>query len=72
MLVVLIFKRPVGAAIMLAAFMLVFYIPLSYYTDGFFYRRRSRQIEQQRIAASRKNKQTGATDKADKPDGKDG
>lgn len=64
-LVVLIFKRPIGASVMLAVFMLLFYIPLSYYTDGFFYRRRTRQIEKQRIEASRKGKQGGKAGKTD-------
>ena len=56
-LTLVLFGRPLGSSLGLAAFMLVFYVPLSYYTDGFFYRRRSRQIEQQRIEASRKGKQ---------------
>jgi Flp pilus assembly protein TadB len=65
-LVVVIFSRPVGASVLLAVFMLAFYIPLSYYTDSFFYRRRSRQIEQQRIAASRKAKGANSSDKSEK------
>jgi hypothetical protein len=38
-----IFKRPVGASAGFAAFMLAFYVPMSYYLDAFFYRRRMRQ-----------------------------
>lgn len=41
--VVLIFKQKLGAAIALAAFMLVIYIPMGYYMDLFIYRRRMRQ-----------------------------
>jgi hypothetical protein len=43
-----IFHRPLGASAGFAAFMLGFYVPLSYYLDGFFYRRRMRQLEQKR------------------------
>ncbi len=50
----LVFKRPVGASAALAAFMLVFYVPMSYYTDGFFYRRRMRQAEQEKLAKARR------------------
>lgn len=68
-LVVVIFSRPVGASVLLAVFMLAFYIPLSYYTDSFFYRRRARQIEQRRIAASRKGKEASSPDKGEKKSG---
>jgi hypothetical protein len=37
------FKRPVGASAGVAVFMLAFYVPLSYYLDGYFHRRRLRQ-----------------------------
>jgi hypothetical protein len=37
---ILIVHQPVGAAIALGGFVLLFYVPLSYYTDLFFYRRR--------------------------------
>jgi hypothetical protein len=33
----------------IAAFLLLFYVPMSYYTDSFFYRRRLRQAEQARL-----------------------
>lgn len=41
--VLFIFKQKVGAAIALAVFMLVIYIPMGYYMDLFIYRRRLRQ-----------------------------
>ncbi len=45
-----IFGRPLGASALTSLFMLVFYIPLSYYVDGFFYRRRLSQEQKQRQA----------------------
>ncbi len=42
LLVILIFKQPVGNAIALSGVMLVLYVPLGYYTDLFMYRRRQR------------------------------
>jgi hypothetical protein len=41
-LLLVIFKRPVGAAFGLGAFMLVFYIPAGYYIDMMMWRRRER------------------------------
>lgn len=41
-LLVLIFKRPPGAALGLGALMLVFYIPAGYYIDTMLWRRRER------------------------------
>jgi hypothetical protein len=41
-LLMLIFKRPVGAALALGAFMLAFYIPAGYYIDTMMWRRRER------------------------------
>lgn len=41
-LLLLIFKRPLGAALALGAFMLVFYIPAGYYIDMMMWRRRER------------------------------
>jgi hypothetical protein len=40
---VLVFKRPVGAAFVLAALMLLVYIPMGYSMDSWLYRRRQRQ-----------------------------
>ncbi|HEX3325201.1 MAG TPA: hypothetical protein VHR65_08755 [Solirubrobacterales bacterium] len=41
-LLLLIFKRPIAAALALSAFMLVFYIPAGYYIDMMMWRRRER------------------------------
>jgi len=41
-LLLLIFQRPLGAALGLGAFMLVFYIPAGYYIDMMMWRRRER------------------------------
>ena len=41
-LLIVLFKRPVGAALALGAFMLVFYIPAGYYIDMTMWRRRER------------------------------
>ena len=41
-LLLLLFRRPVGAALALGAFMLVFYIPAGYYIDQMMWRKRER------------------------------
>jgi Flp pilus assembly protein TadB len=41
--VVVIFGRPVAAAVVLGGVMIVLYLPMSYYTDRFLYHRRQRQ-----------------------------
>jgi len=41
-LLVLIFRQPVGTALLLSVFMLVVYIPLGHAIDGFMYQRRLR------------------------------
>jgi hypothetical protein len=41
-LLMLVFKRPVSAALALGGFMLVFYIPAGYFIDTFMWRRRER------------------------------
>jgi hypothetical protein len=41
-LLLVIFKRPIGGALALGAFMLVFYIPAGYYIDLYTWRRRER------------------------------
>jgi hypothetical protein len=43
-LVVLIFKQNVGAAVALGAFLLIFYVPAGYYMDLFLYRRRIQKL----------------------------
>jgi hypothetical protein len=46
---ILIVKQTVAASIALGAFVLLFYVPLSYYTDLFFYRRRqAKELEKGR------------------------
>ena len=42
-LIVLLFKQPVASAIVLSVLMVAMYVPLGYYVDQFFYRRRMRQ-----------------------------
>ena len=41
-LLILVFGRPLGAALALGAFMLVFYVPAGYFIDTFMWRRRER------------------------------
>jgi hypothetical protein len=41
--IVLLFRRPITEAVPLAAFMILVYLPMGYYTDLFLYRRRQRQ-----------------------------
>jgi hypothetical protein len=46
---IVIVKQTVAASIALGAFVLLFYVPLSYYTDLFFYRRRqAKELEKGR------------------------
>jgi hypothetical protein len=51
-LMMLIFQRPVGPALLLAGFMLLFYVPAGYYFDTMMWRRRERA----RIRASAEKK----------------
>lgn len=44
------FGRPVGSALLLAVVMLGLYVPMGYYVDQFFYRRRLRQLQAARAA----------------------
>jgi hypothetical protein len=44
------FGRPVGASLVLAVALLGVYIPLGYYVDRFFWRRRMRQLQAARAA----------------------
>jgi hypothetical protein len=41
-ILLVLFKRPVGASLVLAAFMLLFYVPGGYYIDTFMWRKRER------------------------------
>lgn len=43
-LVVLVFRYPMGQTAALAGVMLLFYVPLGYYTDLWIYRRRQRKF----------------------------
>ena len=39
---ILLFKKPVGGSLVFAGFMLIFYVPAGYYIDMLFWRRRER------------------------------
>ena len=41
--IVVFFRRPVVSGVILAALMVLMYLPMSYYTDRFLYNRRQRQ-----------------------------
>ena len=41
--IVVLFKRPVASGFLLAALMVLLYLPMSYYTDRYLYKRRQRQ-----------------------------
>src|SRR5687767_13823507 len=43
------FGEPVGPSAALAGVMVLFYVPMAYYTDRFFYNRQLRKAEQERI-----------------------
>ena len=45
-----IFKQPAGGALVLSGVMLGMYVPLGYYVDNFFYRRRLLQARREAIA----------------------
>lgn len=42
------FGRTLGQALILAGFMFFIYVPMGYYTDSFFFRRRQRALQQER------------------------
>ena len=46
-LLILIFKRPIGAALLLSVLMMLVYIPLGHAIDGFMYRRRLRSKQRE-------------------------
>jgi Flp pilus assembly protein TadB len=52
-LIAVAFGRPIGASAALAAFMLVFYAPMAYYTDRFFYSRRLNKMAEEQAASKR-------------------
>jgi len=41
--VVVVFQRPIAAAVVLGVVMIALYLPMSYYTDRFLYNRRQRR-----------------------------
>jgi len=47
-ILVVAFRRPIGEAVGLAAFMAIVYIPMGYYIELFFYRRRRAQRQRAR------------------------
>ena len=51
LLIVLAFGRPFSEGLALSAVMLVMYVPLGYYVDNFFYRRRLKRERDARLAA---------------------
>ena len=53
---VLLLKEPVASTAGLAGFMLVFYVPMSYYLDKFMYDRRRRKEEEAKMAKAKKRK----------------
>ena len=49
-LLALAFGRPIGASLGIALFMVVFYVPMAYFTDRFFYNRQLAKAERDRQA----------------------
>lgn len=49
-LMILLFKEPLGRAIVLSGFMFLLYVPLGYYTDLMIYRRRQAKLLRERQA----------------------
>jgi Flp pilus assembly protein TadB len=49
-LLALAFGRPVGASLGIALFMVVFYVPMAYFTDRFFYNRQLAKADRERQA----------------------
>jgi hypothetical protein len=56
-LLVLLFKQPARQVVSLAAVLLVLYVPLSYYTDLWLYRRRQRKTQEARAEAGKPKKE---------------
>ena len=55
-LLVLLFKQPAQQVLSLAAVLLVLYVPLSYYTDLWLYRRRQAKLVKARAEAGKPKK----------------
>lgn len=51
------FHRPIAGSAALAAFTLAFYVPLSYYLDGFMYRRHQAKLQREYEQAKLPNKE---------------
>ena len=51
----LLFKQPISSAIVLTVAAALFYIPLGFYTDRFFYQRRVARAQQQKQQAKEKS-----------------
>lgn len=51
-LLAVLFKHPMAESAALAGFMLLFYIPMAYYTDKLFYNRRKGKEAQAKVARS--------------------
>lgn len=58
----LLFGQPIGGAIVLTIIAAVFYIPLGYYTEQFFYNRRQAKQRAERAAASSERAEKGNRD----------
>jgi hypothetical protein len=52
-IILLAFRRPVAEAISISLVMLLLYIPMGYFMDGLFYRRRLRQEQREREERAR-------------------
>lgn len=58
----LLFGQPIGGAIVLTIIAAVFYIPLGYYTEQFFYKRRQAKLQAERAAQSSQRADRGKRD----------
>ena len=55
----LLFGQPLAGAIVLSLVAAVFYIPLGFYTESFFYRRRQQKLAAERAAAQAEKQRKG-------------
>ena len=61
---VFVFGQPVAGAAVLTIIAAAFYVPLGYYTDGFFYRRRMAKIEAEKQAKKEQRGKRGNREEA--------